>query len=147
MLCPHSRWRISGGGDCRVHEVRCVQGEEDAIWGAPVLQTTTSDTVLQPHKLEPVSEVLGDPCSQLVTGPHSLQLHPEQWGALCVESTGEVKKANPQCVSNVFKVRQGSLQQVDDNTHPNAGLVHKLGGSMSGLTRGWRCLRTILSNA
>lgn len=71
------------------------------LWVSSAADYHIGHLVLQPHTLGPVSEVVVDPCSQLVTGPRSPQRHPEQRGVDWVESTGEVNKDNPHSASNV----------------------------------------------
>lgn len=56
-----------------VHRVK-RKGERAVPWGAP--DHLIGHTVLRPRKLGPVSEVVGDSCSQLVTDPRSGSSYP-----------------------------------------------------------------------
>ena len=54
------------------------KGANTVPCGAPILQTTVSNTVLNPHILWPVGEVVKDPGCEVLDHPCELQLVPQK---------------------------------------------------------------------
>jgi len=112
-----------------VPEVCSVQGEHErsqdcSLWSPCTADHHVQNTVLSPHILWVVGEVVRNPRCEVVVHAWQLQLAPQKQRLDGVENTGEVKECDSHSASRPFKVGEGSVQEEDDGViHPDVGLV------------------------
>jgi len=91
-----------------VGEVCSVEGEEERSQNRSLRGPCTADepvrhTVLDPHILWPVGEVVEDPSGEVVIHSRALQLVPQDCGLDGVESTGEIKEHDSHSAPSLFR--------------------------------------------
>ena len=106
--------------------------ENGALWHPHAADYHLRHTFMKPYVLWSVGEVVDGPRSQLLVHSGSLQLPSKQCRLDGVESPGEVEKHDPHSAPHLLQVREGLVQQIDDDIlHSDTRPAGKLQGALS----------------